>query len=106
MKYSEITEDVGVSSQSDVMNSIRSMIISLSLGGATEIPFSSFTNELTKRLGINVPASDLIELIKGLPMVSDVSTDSITFDNPNESNSPSSADQVADMAKAPADNTF
>lgn len=106
MRYSDLVENIG--SSDSIRDMIQTIIISLSASGVEKIPLKSVLSELQNKTNMQVPIDTITSILQGMPFVSSVDDNYVMIGNVSNQaeTEESSKDKVAQMAKAPADNSF
>ena len=102
MRYFElISESLGSMGTEDL---IKTILLSLSSSGLTEIPVDSINNELKNKMNISLNSDELEQILETMPSVMGIENGMIQLGN--EDIDPESKEKVANMAKASPENTF
>lgn len=110
MRYRDLVQE-GLGSQQGIRDMVQTAIMSLSSQGIVDIPTKMVAQELRRKYHMDVPYSQLVDMLSSLPIVGSADNNSVSLRDPNEEMAVSDRDAksvVADMATngVKADKTF
>lgn len=98
-------KDLSESVPSGIVGLVKAITMSLSSNGQNKLSTDSIRNEIKQRFNVDISYSDLMNILTGLPYVTDSNSSSVDISGQSEPDLPeqgsdqeSSADKVADMA--------
>lgn len=113
MRYRDLIVQEGMfGSQQGARAMVQSMIMALTARGITEIPTATISEEIRRKMRMNIPMSELVDMLSSMPNVSSADRESVTLRDEDAEmqnvGQGDAKDQVANMATngVKADKTF